>query len=56
MGRHATILPEMDMVGNLKDTTNSFTLGADGNDETGEIMVHALTTRCMNSHHRLLSI
>lgn len=40
-GRHATILPEMDIVGNLKDTTHSFSLGAEGNDERGEVTVHA---------------
>ena len=40
-GRDATILPEMDMVGNLKDTTNSFSLGTNGNDETCEITVQA---------------
>ena len=39
--RDATILPEMDMVGNLKDTTNSFSLGTNSNDETCEITVQA---------------
>lgn len=33
------MIPDMDVLGDLKNTTSSFSLGADSYNETGEIMV-----------------